>query len=397
MINDVKSLPRPAKLYLLYSGISSLYFAWPIFIAYVSGRFGIANVGLYFSVIAVTSLIMEVPTGYIADYFGKRFSVISGIICKIAAIGILVSFSDTWSLVLNAFLYGLGNALVSGALDALIYDSVDHDTYEKSVSLEVPFYQSGLVISALLGGYLFQINQHLPVLAEMALLFILIIPVWLMGVPKPHAEHETVLKISEALSSIRRIVTHKISLIFLAVYLTIVATHEIFIDITLEKKMIELQLQPSVRGIIIAVIKVIALFLLQGLMLKKITSVRNKALFSIGLSIVALPVIGLSASVAAFLPFYLLTNASTMLRDTFLSPIMQCLSQKRTRATDISMYSLAGRLPVAIFAPLTTVYLSYHSTRLVYIMSALSLIAIVPLMVQILRWYELRNSKVQKQ
>lgn len=387
-LSSIRTLPRAAKLYLIYSGISSLYFAWPIFIAYLSGRFGLANVGLYFSVYSLTGLFAEVPTGYIADKFGKRFSVISGICLKIVAIFILVTMSSRLSLILNAFLYGLGVALISGAIDALLYDNVTHEEYEKTLSSEIVFYQGGLVLSAIAGGYMFQINQHLPVVAEMILLGVLIIPVWYMAQAEDDDDHIEVLHVKEAMRSVKRIVSHKLSLMFLFVYLVSVLVHELYIDLSLEKKMIELNIAPSGRGLIIALIKLVALFLLQRLLFKRLNSVRLKALVAIGTGIVIFPLIGLVHAVSLFVPLYFLSNAQTMLRDTYLSPIMQRLSTKRTRATDISTYSLAARIPIAIAAPLASIYLSDHSTMLIYFAFGISLAVILPIVLQLLKWYE---------
>jgi len=209
-----------------------------------------------------------------------------------------------------------------------------------------------------------------------------------LGTPKPHSEHETVVDPKEAFRSIKRIFTRKNSLIFLGVYLAVVGVHELFIELTLEKKMIELSITPFGRGIIIAGIKVLALVVLQGILFKKLKSVRSKAVLAFSSMIIAFPIIGFTSTIAVYLPFYFLTNAATMIRDAYLSPIMQKLSSNRTRATDISMYALVGRIPFAIIAPAATSYLVSHNTRVLFAISALSIILVTPPLFKILAWYD---------
>lgn len=386
MITSFRALPRTARLFLLYTFVSTMYFAWPVLFAYISQRFGIPAVGLYFTVISLSSMAFEVPTGYIADRFGKKTSVICGILLKITAIIILVTGTSTVSLVMNALLYGLGLALISGAIDALLYQSVTHKEYERTTALSVPFYQSGLVLSAFLGGFMFEINQHLPVIAEAALLVILIIPVLLMAKDTHKAKGE--LTFHEAFQSLRQILTVKASLIFLAVYIVYYSIVVLFVDILLEKKMIELTFAPSQRGMVIAGVKIAVIFLLQSVIMSKLRSVRAKAVFAFATAIISLSILGFTRSGLFFIVIYAFTNPLTMMLDAAMNPIMQKISRHETRATDISMYSLLAKLCYASVASLAGFYLNGNNTTGIFIVCAGALIAITPLLLRSLKWYE---------
>jgi MFS family permease len=348
---------------------------------------GLAAVGIYFTVFSLSGLIFEVPTGYIADRFGRKFSVLIGIAFKIVGIIILVMGTSLNSLIANAFIYGAGNALISGALDALLYQSVTHQEYEETTSHSVPFYQIGLVLSAILGGYFFELNIHLPVIAEAVLLCVLVVPVMMMA--KDARDGSGELSPREALRSLKMIITNRISLIFLAVYLVYTTVIALFLEILLERKMIELTITPSQRGIVIAGVKIIAILIVQTLVARKIKSIRAKALVAFASGIASFAIISIAQSVPLFIIFYLLTNPFTMWMDVVLSPIMQKLSRHKTRATDISMYALLSRVAFATTAPVAGWYLAGgHSTMGVLIACVVALIFTIPSLFKTLRWYE---------
>lgn len=393
MHHQIRSLPRSAQLYLLYTFVGSLYFAWPIFIAYLSQRFGIASAGLFFTILSLSALFFEVPTGYIADRFGRKLSIIMGIIFKIMGIIILVLGVDSSTVIWTALLYGAGLALISGAMDALLYGAVTHEEYEQTTSHSVPFYQVGLIASALLGGFLFEINIHLPVIAEGISLLILIVPVVLMSKDTHDASGE--LSVRQAFGSLKRIFTIKASLIFLAVYLMCATVMNLFLEIILERRMIELVITPSQRGLLIGGVKIFAILALQAFIMNRIKTVRAKAIFAFGSGIVSFGLIGMTQGNVIFIILYVLTNPFTMLDNAIVNPIMQRLSRHNTRATDISMYTLLSRLAFAAVAPLAGWYLVGHSTAGLYILCALGLLIVSPLLFQTLAWYEKSASQAR--
>jgi len=72
----------------------------------------------------VSIFIMEIPTGAVADYFGRKTSIICA--AFVSAIGVFI-YSITpniYLFMLGEFLWATGYALMSGADQALIYDSL---------------------------------------------------------------------------------------------------------------------------------------------------------------------------------------------------------------------------------------------------------------------------------
>ncbi len=72
---------------------------------------------------AVVVLVMEIPSGYFADLWGRKATLIAG--CLFLALGhsTLLIAQDFWTLALFEVLLGIGSSLLSGADLAMLYDS----------------------------------------------------------------------------------------------------------------------------------------------------------------------------------------------------------------------------------------------------------------------------------
>ena len=125
--------PRPAAVpvYLIVSGIGSAAFSMYAFIASV---YRIVEVGLdplelvlVGTVLELTVFFFEVPTGVVADVYGRRFSlVISSVLVGAAFVleGLVPMFL---AVLLAQVIFGVGATFRSGALQAWIADELDNE------------------------------------------------------------------------------------------------------------------------------------------------------------------------------------------------------------------------------------------------------------------------------
>ena len=86
------------------------------------------KIGLIMSAYQLSQLIFEVPTGVIADRYGNKKSVLLSIVCNLISLSIYIYLSDYISYIIAIIIFGIGQTLVSGALDALIIDKVQEQT-----------------------------------------------------------------------------------------------------------------------------------------------------------------------------------------------------------------------------------------------------------------------------
>lgn len=114
--------------------------------------------------------LMEIPTGTIADWLGRKASlVLAGVVGTIAPL-VYTSYANFWVFVFAEFLWAVSAALFSGADSALIYDSLKEGKKEKESKKIFGRYGSlgliGILISAPLGSL---IAEYISIPAAMTL------------------------------------------------------------------------------------------------------------------------------------------------------------------------------------------------------------------------------------
>ncbi|MBN2605084.1 MAG: MFS transporter [Bacilli bacterium] len=127
--------------------------------------FELFEIGMLETVFHVTSLSMEVPTGVIADVFGRKLSRVLGVLSYLLYILIIViSANFVWALV--GFIFcGLSYTFESGSGDALVYDSLkemkQEDRFMKINGNKEVIFQIASSISLFVGGYIAMVSFNL--------------------------------------------------------------------------------------------------------------------------------------------------------------------------------------------------------------------------------------------
>ena len=96
---------------------------WVVYLVETRGL-TIGQVLLFDAVFFGSSLLSEVPTGVVADRYGRKTSMVSGSL--VISVGFLVfALAGTLPILLSAYvLFGVGSALMSGADDAYLFDAL---------------------------------------------------------------------------------------------------------------------------------------------------------------------------------------------------------------------------------------------------------------------------------
>lgn len=118
------SLSTP-KLVALISFFGQLYFFVPVMTPYLQGKgLSLAQIAGMQTVLMVTQLVMELPTGVLADQFGHRRSYQIALV--MATLGELITLlAGTYpEFLAGQIVAGTGFAFASGSVDALIYESL---------------------------------------------------------------------------------------------------------------------------------------------------------------------------------------------------------------------------------------------------------------------------------
>ncbi len=143
-------------IYTLLQNIDLTRGIWMIYLA--SKGMSLTQLGLLETVFHITSFFMEVPTGAVADIFGRKISRIFGRVLSLVSVIILLAADSFLWFAVSFVFTALSYNLESGAGDALLYDSLkeigEEEKYMKISGNKEVFYQVAGIVSFLLGGYM---------------------------------------------------------------------------------------------------------------------------------------------------------------------------------------------------------------------------------------------------
>lgn len=150
--------------------------------------------------------ILEVPSGVIADKFGRKISVMLGVIIMGIAVGLYGSFSGFIFYLGVELLFALATALVSGADQALLYDSLKESGEEaeskKVIGRAHAFSLAGIGLAAPLGSLIAGIyGLNIPVLLTAIPLFLAAIVAFSIKEPRVHRKAEETTRYMDILKT----------------------------------------------------------------------------------------------------------------------------------------------------------------------------------------------------
>lgn len=159
-------LKRNEIIYTISQVGHSLIFIIPILFLFLQQRFSIGEIAIAVATGPIIQLIAELPTGALADLIGRGKVIAIGYF--IAALSmIIVPFAISFPLLIASFIaFGLSESLLSGALEAMLYDTLKEQDREgefrKVMGKNNAIYQIGLMVGTFLGGFLYTIAQWIP-------------------------------------------------------------------------------------------------------------------------------------------------------------------------------------------------------------------------------------------
>jgi MFS family permease len=352
------NIPR----YFVYTALKGFGFGllgamWVIFLTQQRGL-SLAQASLVDVMFFVAAAFGEVPTGIVADRFGRKISLIAGSVLLSA--GILGwTFSPTLPLImLSYFGMGVGFTFLSGAEDALFYESVQlagrADDYTRLVGKAGAVMLGALAVGSAASGLLASINLVTPmVVCGLSLLVMLGI---VLTLKEPQTEAQSSRTARRSFDSILRqsltLMRARPTLLYPMIYLALVPIAS-FITETLF-----LQPQAQLLGVSLAGIGLLVMAAQLTDMLGSNWSDRLKARFGEGRLITVAPAIILASLIvlALFqkLPVLIFIAVigffTSVIRPILLNQIQNEVSDE-VRATIISMNSLMNTVIAAISQP----------------------------------------------
>lgn len=136
---------------------------WMLFLA--ARGMSLIEIGLLESIFHMTGMFMEVPTGFIADRYGRKTSRVMGRMLGFISCLVMLASHSFWGFALSFVFQSLSFNLESGAGDALIYDSLAQcdkkDEYMKVRGRNEICFQLAHAVSLVAGGAVATISYDL--------------------------------------------------------------------------------------------------------------------------------------------------------------------------------------------------------------------------------------------
>lgn len=164
------------------------------------------------TVFAIVSVVLEVPSGYFADRYGMRYSLIIGTIAAWLGMSAYALAFDFYTVLIAEALLGISIAFISGSDSALLYETLDAldrtAEYKKQEGTLLAYSTGAEGIAGILGGVLALISLRMPAVGHAVLLFCAIPLTWSLYEPAELQKHRTVLASGSALTTMWRTFVH---------------------------------------------------------------------------------------------------------------------------------------------------------------------------------------------
>lgn len=222
-----------------------------IVLFYQDNGLGLKEIFLLKSVYSVVLVVLDIPTGYLADAWGRRNCLISG--CLLAFFGyICYSFSSTlYAFFIAEILLGIGQSMVSGADSALLYDTMlqhkreeEYLKYEGRVTMIGNFSEA---FAGIVGGFLAASFLRLPFYCQIFIAFI--------GIPASisltefHVKTKIVNPISNILKIIRYSLLTNKSLCYDIIFSGVIGAATLTMAWFVQPLLMEIQLPTGLFGV----------------------------------------------------------------------------------------------------------------------------------------------------
>ena len=160
--------------FYLDSLISPMLFFMPAFIIVYFSGIGLTGtqMGFLLAIYPLSSLLFEIPTGAIADLYGRKFSVLLGYILEGIVMLSLFFWKDYYLMLFSFAFLGLAGSFSSGSKEAWIADLIKkedkkmlHGFFSKTQALS----SFAFVVSGIIGAFLVK-NYDISIIWIMAFL-----------------------------------------------------------------------------------------------------------------------------------------------------------------------------------------------------------------------------------
>lgn len=187
--------------------------------------FSLGQIAILQSVMAITLFIVEIPSGYITDRFGRKNSMIISVIFQISSLSILYLSNLFFMFIIAHVLLGLSRAFLSGSDSAFLYDSlinIKREKEYKKIEGRAHFFgEIGVILASLLAILVIEFGLKETILVTIFVQLIVFLVVISFVEPKimnKIAEYESIRKEFKSIGNIIKKSFNNKKLMFIFTY-----------------------------------------------------------------------------------------------------------------------------------------------------------------------------------
>lgn len=332
--------------------LRELMFFIPILVPFWSKWFSMQQIFMLEAAYSAMLIVFEIPSGYFADIFGRKKSLIIGSFLGVIGMTIFIFSSTFIGFLIGEIILGIGGSFVSGAEEAIVYETLlqekQQQRYKKAQGNILLAGRAGSIISNISGPFLAIIFLRLPFYATFLPFFLCFLLSFTLQEPVQHTKKFTAWR---HFKTIFKDVVHDKKLFFFIIFASIPPGF-FFISFWLYQKYMQFIDLPLVYfGIVIA-----AMSVLSGIGSKYAQEIETYLTPKLSLVIVPLLAVLTWLSLAYLKGFWALPLLMlTPFLWGFFIPVFQDYIQKMAssdrRATLLSLRSLGTRSIFLILGP----------------------------------------------
>lgn len=164
------------KLYLIKIAKWFMLFMPIVVLFYQENGLEMQDIFVLQSIYSVVIVVLEIPSGYLADVIGRKTTLIIGSIMGFCGFVIYSLSYSFWGFFMAEITMGIGTSLVSGADSAMLYDTLkaanQKEKYLRFEGKMVSLGNAAEAVAGILGGLLAEISLRTPFFAQTAVSFI---------------------------------------------------------------------------------------------------------------------------------------------------------------------------------------------------------------------------------
>lgn len=379
---------RNRTVYYVIRFCSNLLFTIPIWIAYYKLWITDGQLSLLVAIQHTLQMIVEIPSGAIADLLGRKNTISLGLFFGIVSSIIILFATNFWHFFLSFACAGIMDSLISGAEEALQYDSLKQDNVQKSFkevfSKAYILLQTAIMIGTLAGGFMYKVYPLLPFILHLLAVIVAFIASRFYIEPTIDSYKFSIktyaMQLQEGIKAVFK--TRELALVslFFIVVGGITWASQSYFNTNFLTVIVQ---DDSIRGVIQSSIRFINILLIQFVFSKNFIKTTNqKMLFFFVIIVVAyLPGVFINGTLGIGF-IYLATLASTI-RYLYAAEIINPLVESKHRATAISTMSMGVSLINIVLYYLSAYLIPKYGIGAMYsLLGVISFFTLAPLLIR---------------